>query len=99
MKPNMCKIELGEDILVVDLSTLAPSTVLQLGGVELTAQELAGINAKSNSIKCATCGDILTSYYHYHSVYCTCGKCKIDGGGRELIRDCNGPYVELSKFY
>ena len=100
MNPKVASvIEIGDNSYTIHKTDLSPTTIVEIDGVKFTSQELAGVNAKHNRIKCSICGDVIESIYSYHRVYCTCGNCSIDGGSRELIRDCNVPYVELSKFY
>jgi len=89
----------AKDEIPIRKSNLKSTTTITFEDVKFTSQELVGINAKHNRIKCGKCGKILESIYDHHSVFCSCGNCKIDGGSRELIRDCKGPFVELSEFY
>jgi len=91
--------QLPDEGIVLKKSSIKNTDIFTFMGVKITAQELVGVNAKYNRIQCGICGDTLESIYDHHSVFCSCGNCKIDGGSRELIRDCKGPYVELSKFY
>jgi hypothetical protein len=60
--------------------------------------EFFGNRLIQNKVKCKTCNDILESIFEHHRVYCSCGLCSIDGGKEKRIRDCKGPYTELSTF-
>ena len=88
-----------EERIIISKRKVRSHHGIEINGHSFTDTELLGVAARKNQIKCLTCGDIIRSYYHLHSVYCSCGKCKIDGGEFELIRDCNGPYKELTKYY
>lgn len=85
--------------VIISKRSLRKHHTITINKVTFTDSELLGVAARKNSIQCQTCGDVLTSVYHYHRVYCSCGKCSIDGGMFELIRDCKGPFKELTKFY
>lgn len=54
----------------------------------------------SNKIKCNSCGDILESHNSHDYHVCSCGKCAVYGGLKELKRDfvySPNDYAELSE--
>jgi len=89
----------GEPRIVISKTQIMRNRGITVESVKFTESELIGLGLKVNSVKCLTCGQTIRSLYHYHSVRCSCGLCRIDGGEFEQIRDCHGPYEELSKFY
>lgn len=88
-----------DNLIIIRREKLKPTDKFLIKGVSLTAQELAGVNAKYNCIRCDNCNTILQSFYYHHTIFCSCGNCKISGGGQALLRDCKGPFTELSTFY
>jgi len=85
--------------IIISKRKLRKFKSITVNNVKLTDTELLGVAARKNQIKCLSCGDTIRSIYHYHSVRCSCGLCQIDGGEFELIRDCNGPYEEQTKYW
>jgi len=88
-----------EERIVISKRKVKQDHGITIKGVFFTDTELLGVSARKNQIKCLSCGDVLRSIYSQHRVYCNCGKCSIDGGEFELIRDFTGPFEELTKYY
>jgi len=84
--------------IIISREKLKQTHKVIIHGILFTDSEILGVAASKNQIKCLTCGDILHSIYSQHRVYCKCGKCSIDGGEFKLIRDCTGPFKELTTF-
>ena len=92
-------IHYSKDDVLINKKKLRETHSITINNVKFTDTELLKVAAKRNQIHCLTCGDTLRSIYPQHRVYCSCGKCSIDGGEFELKRDCTGPYIEETIYW
>jgi len=97
--PGSVRIATTKGDIIIYRSSIKNTDIITIFGVKFTSQELVGVNVKHNRIQCDVCGNLLESIYDHHSVFCKCGNCMIDGGSRELIRNCKGQFTELSIYY